>query len=115
VTIHEIEDESLLVTLYPRRFRSCSWDVYDAEERPLGVVRKKVVLSRFGQILASLETMAGNRCFRSPQGTEFGWLVSEKGGDQLTFAQEVADEPFVKMLLLASALTVTDARMARGG
>lgn len=98
--VHEQEDESLLFTvrrawsLLPRR------EVRDADEQTVGVLLGHFIHDRFGRLLAALE----NGVFRNPYQRDLAELTATNEGMRLTFGEDIAGEPFVKMLLLAAAL-----------
>ena len=101
--VHEQEDEPLLFTvrrawsLLPRR------EVRDAEEQTVGVLLGHLIHDRFGRLLAALE----NGVFRNPYQRDLAELTATNEGMRLTFGDDIAGEPFVKMLLLAAALQMT--------
>jgi hypothetical protein len=101
--VHEQEDEPLLFTvrrawsLLPRR------EVCDADRQPVGSLLGQDVHDRFGRTLAHLQ----DGVFRNPHQRILAELTATTDGLRLTFGDDIADEPFVKMLLLASALQRT--------
>lgn len=103
LSVHEQEDEPLLLTIHdgwrwlPRR---C---VCDAEGRPVGALLGRVIHDRYGRPLAALE----NGAFRAPDRRALAELIPTAEGLRLTFSDDIAGEPFVKMLLLAAALQMT--------
>ncbi|HEY7154310.1 MAG TPA: hypothetical protein VH575_10170 [Gemmataceae bacterium] len=103
LAVHEQEDEPLLFTvrrawsLLPRR------EVRDAEDQPIGSLLGRLVQDQHGRVVASLQ----DGVFRSPRQHILAELVSAPDGLRLCFHAGVADEPFVKMLLLAAALQMT--------
>jgi hypothetical protein len=100
LAVHEQEDEPLLFTvhrvwgLWPRR------DVRDADERPVGCLLGRLVHDRLGRLVAVLQ----EGVFRSPHQRVLADLTATPDGLRLTFHDDIAGEPFVKMLLLAAAL-----------
>ena len=103
MAVHEHEDEPLLFTLrrawslLPRR------EVRDAENQPVGSLLGRLVQDQHGRAVASLQ----DGIFRSPRQHVLAELASAPDGLRLSFHADVADEPFVKMLLLAAALQMT--------
>jgi hypothetical protein len=102
LAVHEQEEEPLLFTirriwgLIPRR------EVCDADGQPVGTLLGRLVHDRYGRPLASLE----NGVFRDANQHALAKLSSSPEGLRLTFCDDIAGEPFVKMLLLAAALQV---------
>jgi hypothetical protein len=100
LAVHEQEDEPLLLTIR----QSWSWlprrHVCDAEGNSVGSLYGRVIDDRYGRPLASLE----NGVFLGPDRRLLADLVSTVDGQRLTFSDDIAAEPFVKMLLLAAAL-----------
>ncbi len=80
--------------LIPRR------EVCDADGQPVGTLIGRIVNDRHGRPLAVLE----NGVFRDADQNALGELSSTPEGLRLTFGNDIAGEPFVKMLLLAAAL-----------
>lgn len=103
LAVHEQEDEPLLFTvqrawsLLPRR------DVWDAEGQPVGCLVGRFVHDRHGRLVAALD----DGTFLDPFRRVLAELASSANGLRLTFRDEIAGEPFVKMLLLAAALHKT--------
>jgi hypothetical protein len=100
LAVHEQEDEPLLLTIH----RGWGWlsrrRVCDAEGKAVGVLFGRIIHDRYGRLLASLE----NGVFRGPDQSVLANLVRTEEGLRLTFSEDIAGEPFVKMLLLAAAL-----------
>lgn len=102
LAVHEQEDEPLLFTIrrgwgfIPRR------EVCDADGQPVGTLLGRLVNDRYGRALAALE----NGVFRDANQHALAELSPTADGLRLTFGDEIASEPFVKMLLLAAALNM---------
>jgi hypothetical protein len=104
--VHEQEDEPLLFTvrrcwtLLPRR------EVRDADGWRVGTLLGPLLEDDRGHRLAvrTWEAERGAGVFRSRRGVALAWAAPEGDALRLTFADAVADEPFVKMLLLGAAL-----------
>src|SRR5262249_39560889 len=105
----ETEDAALLCVVRPVGWRRRAWRVLDAEERLAGIVRREVLLARYGNCLALVRREAAGRsvAFVSPEGLPLGALAPSAGGAVLTFAASVTNDPFARMVLLAAALTRT--------
>jgi hypothetical protein len=101
--ICETADESLLFTVDRYWGLQSTWIIRDAEEHHVGHLRGQSAWDCYGRLLAQLEP-AGQfrRRWLSPDGQE---LASVQLGDDaavLSFACE--DNPFMRMILLASVL-----------
>jgi hypothetical protein len=100
LAVHEQEDEPLLLTLRP----TWGWLPYrrvcDAEGKSIGALLGRVIHDRRGRTLATLE----NGIFCSPDRRVLAELTATTEGLRLTFSDDIAGEPFIKMLLLAAAL-----------
>jgi hypothetical protein len=103
LAVHEQEDEPLLLTIH----RGWSWlprrCVCDAEGQPIGALIGRIIHDRYGRLLAALEDGA----FRAPDRRALAEVVPTTEGLRLTFSDDIAGEPFLKMLLLAAALQMT--------
>jgi hypothetical protein len=98
----ETEDESLLFTL------SRTWGgglVSDADGHRVGTLRGNLIRDRHGNRLANVESSATASTGRwlAVGSEELGAFNSSDGGVLATF-HPAADNPFVKMLLLATLL-----------
>ena len=103
--VHEQEDAPLVFTVR-RRWLRRQCEVRDADGRLVGWLMGPVVGNRHGRRLAVLErTTAGRGVWHGPDGQELGRLESDGGRLCVTFAPAAASDPFLKMLLLAAALT----------
>ena len=104
--VHEQQDESLLCTVR----RSCSlfswYEVWDADDRRVGWHGGPLLMDGAGHRVAvrENETATGTTLYRSPDRKVLARLTATCDDVRLTFADEIAGEPFVKMLLLAAAL-----------
>jgi hypothetical protein len=106
VEVCESLDASLLFTV-----RRC-WSLYpwyevdDAEGSLVGWSGGSVLLNTFGHMVATREDgpQPGMSRFKGPDVNELAQIAWEGDDVQLSFAEPVADLPFVKMLLLAAAL-----------
>ena len=106
VAVHELLDESLLFTV--RRCLSLfAWyEVRDADDQVVGWHAGSLVVSRTGRRVATREDEChdGSSAFVGPRGTTLARLALHGDDMRLTWTDEVANEPFLKMLLLAAAL-----------
>jgi len=105
--IYEAQDESLLSTVLAPWWLQRAWEVYDAEERRVAIVRGPEVLDGFGRPLALLHQEEKGRVtkFLTTEGVELGeWIVT---GEEalLQFAPAVVSQPFAKMALLGVLLS----------
>jgi hypothetical protein len=100
LAVHEQEDEPLLLTIH----RAWSWlprrCVCDAEGKPVGVLLGRLIHDRHGCLVATLE----NGIFHAPDRRLLAELTATAEGLRLTFSDDIAGEPFIKMLLLAATL-----------
>jgi hypothetical protein len=100
LAVHEQEDEPLLFTirrawsLLPRR------EVRDAEDQPIGSLLGRLVHDQHGRAVAALQ----DGIFHGPRQRVLAELAATPDGLRLAFHADIADEPFVKMLLLAACL-----------
>ncbi len=104
--VREQEDESLLCTVR-RCWSIFSWyEVWDADDRLVGWNGGPLLLNRTGRRLSLREDELRTRTSRfvDGQGHALAQLAWHDEDVRLTFADEIADEPFVKMLLLAASL-----------
>jgi hypothetical protein len=99
--VREQEDEPLVFTVrrcwrfWPQR------QVRDADEQEVGALIGHHVRDRFGRMVASFE----NGVFHAPdQPNTLAELTTTADGLRLTFDDDIAGEPFIKMLLLAASL-----------
>jgi len=106
VEVREQEDDSLLFTVR-RCWSLFAWfEVSDADDGLVGWHGLSMVLDRAGRRLALREEDAetGASWFSGSDGRVLARLAPQGDDLRLTFADELTEEPFVKMLLLAAAL-----------
>jgi hypothetical protein len=110
----EEEDTSLLFTLYGPWFWTRVWEIYDADEHLVGTLRGNLILDSIGRILATVERGAGTDSFHFRRQAGYGptSLTQTEAGVHMTFAPEVAGDPFAKMMLLAAGLALTNGQRA---
>ena len=100
LAVHEQEDEPLLFTIRRAWGITPRHEVCDADGQPVGTLLGRLVYDRHGRPLAAL----ANGVFRDSNQHALAELSSTTEGLRLTFGDDIAGEPFVKMLLLAAAL-----------
>jgi hypothetical protein len=104
LAVHEHEDAPLLFTvrrawgLLPRR------EVRDADGHPVGSLLGRAVHDRHGRRLAALY----GEVFRGRDQRPLAELTAGEEGTRVAFSPDIAGEPFLKMLLLAAALEMTE-------
>jgi hypothetical protein len=98
--VHEQEDESLLFTLHRAWSFLPRCEVRDADGQPVGSVLGRLIQDRFGRTLAAFQ----EGVFRNPTQLVLAELTPTADGLRLAFRDDIAGEPFLKMLLLAAAL-----------
>jgi hypothetical protein len=104
--ILESEDESLLCTVQRTWGLRPGWDVFDADARFVGSIHGAYVLDPFGRALAIFVTSAAadRKSFVDSSQRELGTLLQEERGNCLSFGAALPDNPFARMLLLATVL-----------
>jgi hypothetical protein len=106
--IRETPDDSLLFILLGPGLTMRAWEVFDAEEYPVGSLRGGFIRDRYARVLAIAEpTLDGAFRYRSWEGIELGSLHRSGNENQLIFAEDLVGDPFARMLLLAASLAVT--------
>jgi hypothetical protein len=110
VEVFETEDESLLFTITRTWGLGTGWVVCDADGHRIGTLRSNLVRDQRGRQLATLEPSAPGtpRRWLAPDGQELGTIAVAGEGLLATFSMAIADNPFVKMLLLATLLRAVD-------
>jgi hypothetical protein len=105
---HEREDEPLLFTLHRHRLRARAWEVFDAEEQPVGRMVQNNILDRFGLLLARViyRSHGSGGTLQTPDGVELGDWADDGDGWRMSFAPALSANPFTKMLLLGSTLAL---------
>ncbi len=108
--IFETEDASLLLTLHSPRLLSWTWEVRDAEESRVGFLCRDALLDRqglqFGKTCSSRYRKRGS--FVSRHGMQLAAFEIDDDQCLLIFDESVVGLPFVRMILLAAALTVLE-------
>jgi hypothetical protein len=117
LAVHEHEDEPLVFTV-----RRC-WtllpvrEVREAEGRRIGLLQGTLIQDGFGQNLA-VRLWGPDRkrtVYRGPDGLDLAELAPGASGLCLTFPEALDSDPFLKMLLLAAALSLEETRRGRFG
>ncbi len=106
LAVHERQgpgDEPLVFTVR-RCWSLLPWrEVRDAEGVTVGYLLGPRVCNRFGREVATRGPQGGP-AFHAPDGRALAQLSAAEDGVHIAFEAELANEPFVKMLLLAAAL-----------
>ena len=106
VEVHEQQDDSLLCTVR-RCWSLFPWyEVWDADDHLVGWHGGPIVLDPAGRPVAVREEESEiGTSWKAGVDSNTLALVAWQGDDvRLTFADEIAGEPFLKMLILAAAL-----------
>lgn len=104
LSVREHEDEPLLCTI--RR----AWSllpcciVSDAEGQQIGSLLGRILHDRYGRPLAAFHD---DGAFRGSAQRVLARLSAAEDGLRLAFSDDIAGEPFIKMLLLSAALQMT--------
>lgn len=103
--IHETQDASLVATVRPPWFLIRSWEVFDAENRRVGVIYRRSILDGTGQRLARLEPPSTQHParFLAAEGRELATLEL-RGDHSAVLRFSGADDPFTRMVLLGATL-----------
>lgn len=102
ITLYETEDASLVMTL--RRGFWRVWEVFDAEERPVGTVYRNALLTSSGQQIAS-PRQGKEGAFTNTMRQEIARFLRRSGCLELTFPETPHSSPFLRMVLLAAILS----------
>ena len=76
-------------------------EVHDAEGRLVGSLVGRVVSDRNG---CQVATAGADGAFRSPDGSVLARVARARADVEISFAEETATDPFLRMLLLAAVL-----------
>lgn len=113
--VFETEDASHLLSVTRSWTMLSIWDVRDAEDRDVGRIYPKSLVASEGQALGYLERdRVGQGRILDPEGhalVRFGH--NNAGNLELTFAAESGANPFVRMMMLGTILTL-DPKPKRG-
>jgi hypothetical protein len=101
----ESGDEPLLFTVRHPWSLIRRWEVRDADDRGIGVIRGPWLIDGAGQLLAVRKRGAGTdrSCYQDHAG-ELALELRYAEGTHVTFATRVRDLPFTKMMVLAAVL-----------
>jgi hypothetical protein len=104
LAVREQEDEPLLCTLRHAWGLLPRCEVRDADGHRVGSCSYKgrIIRNRYGRRLGSFHGEDGT--VRGPMQLVLAEWITTTDGVRLTFGDEIAGEPFVKMLLLAACL-----------
>jgi hypothetical protein len=104
--VYETEDASLLCSIFCPWGWIRSWEVYDADDHPVGTYRGNLLSDRWNRHCAVVQRGPdGSQRFVNTDGLELASLTRANGELLLSFAGVIEGEPFARMLLLAGALT----------
>ena len=106
--LRETEDDSLLLVLNrPWRILRL-WDIYDADDQCMGSVYPPSILDEDGVRRAFVDrSMSGRGRIVSAEGRLLAELDSGDGNElRVRFADDLEENPFLRMLLLASAIAL---------
>jgi hypothetical protein len=104
--VYESDDASLLMTVWGPGWLYRFWEIFDAEDRPRGVIDRAWLFDGVGEGLAILDMPAGSNSgkFTSPVGVELGtFQLLGADGARLTFTRDL--DPFARMVLLGAILS----------
>jgi len=104
--VFETEDVSLLCSVVRPWGLAWAWHVFDAEERRVALVYRRLILRGSGRALALAEgpvPPAPGR-FLDPRGRELATFAFAPEGTSLTFAPRLEGDPFARMALLGAVL-----------
>ena len=108
LAVHEHEDEPLLCTIRHAWGLLPRCVVCDADGYPVGSCSftGRIIRDRYGRPLAAFHGEGGT--VRSPTQRVLAEWTTAADGLRLTFRDDIAGEPFVKMLLLSACLVGRD-------
>jgi hypothetical protein len=106
LAVHESDDAPLLFTVHSLWGLAARWEVRDADGNIVGVLSGPLLKDRLGRSIALWERGGDLAArVREADGRDLMTLAALADGTRVTFAAEVDGNPFLKMLLLAAALT----------
>jgi hypothetical protein len=103
--VREQEDAPLVFTVRRGWGWRARFAVGDAEGRLIGRLAESAILDRQGRPIARYVLAADGGGWRGPGGEELAHLTMGDSDRRLTFALASGPDPFLRMLLLAAALT----------
>jgi hypothetical protein len=108
--VYETEDASLLLILRGPPLWSRSWEVLDADERHVGMIRGGALWDRYQDFLAQVELGPDGAAARfvSPAGLELASYRAGSDGVLLQFNPALEGDPFAKMIVLGATLARTE-------
>jgi hypothetical protein len=108
--VYESDDASLLFRIYPPWLFSWTWDVFDAEQRHIGIIFRGMLFDtsgeRFG--LLSLSSAGDRGKFVNGSGVDLAAFELRDDDIYLHFRRSVEGQPFVRMILLGAVLSIAD-------
>lgn len=106
--VDEAPDASHLMTLTRRWSIFRAWDVHDAENRHVGCVHAKSIVTSDNQCAGYFDLRQGQVV--DPSGQVLARFAPGNGGGlELTFASHAPKNPFLRMLLVGCALSLDPA------
>lgn len=104
----ETDDASHLMSVTKMWGILARWVVEDAEERHVGTVYAKSIVSSEPTVLGYLDMSAdGTGCVRDPHNRVMIRFTGEAAGIvEISFLPQLSVNPFVRMMMLASVLTM---------
>jgi hypothetical protein len=102
----ESEDEALLESIVGPSFLARAWEVFDADQTPIAIIRGGLVLDVMGGLRARQVPLVEPRrqAFITTAREELAWFRTVQEGVELIFLPVVQDDPYAKMSLLAGAI-----------
>src|SRR5262249_51558777 len=109
LTVHESDDEPLLFTVHRLWGFLPAWEGFEADGHRVGRFNGTMLEDRYVNRLATVEApdSAAAGCLRDPAEDELVRWSRTAEGVELTFLPAVAEDPFVKMVMLAAVLELT--------
>jgi hypothetical protein len=103
--VFETEDASHLMTLTRSWTLFPIWELHDAEERHVGSVYPKSLVTCDGDVLGYIDLPSEQGRILDPAGHSLARVGKRGGACELAFAAESAN-PFVRMLVLGAVLAI---------
>lgn len=108
--VFETEDASLVFRIYQPWLLSWTWDVFEAEDRHIGIVYRGMLFdadaARFGVLTLSNAGDQGR--FKGSGGADLAGFQLRDDELHLSFHPAVDNQPFARMVLLGATLALAD-------
>src|SRR5579864_3784775 len=103
----ETDDDCLLMTLRRPWGLARTWEIFDAEERRVGILFRNLLLDGEGRHVAHARHNKDHRSgsFCDPDGSELGTFAVQESATLLAFSPTLEDNPFTRMILLGAVLS----------